>query len=331
MAYFPEFSQAFASVLESLAGRRVAVLGHLRPDGDCIGSQVALCRVLRSQGINAVAVNNDPIPRNLASFIGDTPFLKPDELPEGEYVAITVDCADHRRIGAVLAGRFSGVELCVDHHLSNGGFARVNLIDAHAAAAAEILAGIFLDLGLPVDPVAAQALYVGIATDTGQFKFPSTSSRIFDIAGHLLAWGADPGAASQELYEKESIGKIRLLQAFLDSLKLEFGGAVCIGFLTDESYASSGATSEDTEGLVDYARCIDGVRIGVLIEERGGRIKGSLRAKDSAMRVDRLAAQFNGGGHACAAGFNLEETIDSFYPRFREALARHLDEAVGRG
>lgn len=324
MNYFPEFSPAFADVLDSLGGRKVVILGHLRPDGDCIGSQVALCRLLRAAGIDAVAVNGDPVPRNLTTFVGDTPLTQPDGLSAAGRVAITVDCADHRRVGAALSERYPEIELCIDHHLSNQGFARVNIIDAGAAAAAEILAGVILDLGLPMDAVTAQALYVGIATDTGQFQFPSTTPRVFDIAGELLARGADPGAASLELYEKETVGKIRLLQSFLNSLKMEFDGTACIGFLTDESYASAGASSEESEGLVDYARCIDGVNVGVLIEERGGRIKGSLRAKDPAMRVDQLAALFNGGGHACAAGFNLDGTIDSFYPRFKEALARHL-------
>lgn len=324
MKYFPTHSKSIAAALDAIEGRKVVVLGHLRPDGDCIGSQVALCRVLRARGLDAVAVNGDPVPRNLASFIGDTPLVQPAELSADERLAITVDCADHGRVGAILSERYPVIDLCVDHHVSNAGFARVNVIDAAAAAAAEILAGVFLDLGLPIDAVTAQALYVGIATDTGQFQFPSTSPRVFDIAGELLARGADPGAASLELYEKESVGKIRLLQSFLSSLKLEMNGAACVGFLTDESYASSGATGEESEGLVDYARCIDGVCIGALIEERGGRIKGSLRAKDPAMRVDQLAALYGGGGHACAAGFNLDGTIDSFYPGFKDALARHL-------
>ncbi len=324
MNYFPEYSEPLARMAEALAGRDVVILGHLRPDGDCIGSQVALCRVLRQLGVNAMAVNGDPVPRNLEVFVGDTPLIRATDLVDNGQLAITVDCADHGRIGAEMKERYPVIELCVDHHVSNVGFGRVNIVDSHAAATAEILAGAFFDQGWPVDAVTAQALYVGIATDTGQFRFPSTSSRVFDLAGKLLGCGADPGAASLDLYEKESAGKIRLLQSFLNSLQVEFDGAACVGFLTDESYAASGATSEESEGLVDYARCIDGVNIGALIEVRQGRIKGSLRAKDPSMRVDQLAAQFGGGGHACAAGFNLDGTMETFYPQFKAALAEHL-------
>ena len=179
-----------------------------------------------------------------------------------------------------------------------------------------------LDNGLPIDAATAQGLYVGILTDTGQFRFNSTSRRTFLLAAELLARGADPAEAGYELYERETAGKLQLLQRFLASLRFECGGRVCIGLLPDGVFADTGTTPEDTEGMVDYARAIDGVDIGVLIEERPDGIKASLRAKDPAYRLDLVAAQFNGGGHACAAGLNLKgETLGSFYPRLVAALA----------
>lgn len=329
--YFPQHSGAFKALLEGLRGGSVAVLGHMRPDGDCIGSQVGLTRVLRALGVDAVAVNNDTVPRVLADFVGDTPWVKAAQYtPAAGTVAACVDCADHIRIGPRLREVFPRPWLMVDHHVSNEGFAEHDFVLPDAAATAEVLAGMIFDAGWKPDPVAAQALYVGIASDTGQFRFPSTTPRVFSLCSELMAAGADPGTAARLQYERESFGKLRLLQRFLDSLKLELGGRMCVGLLRDSDYEQSGATREDSEGLVDYARSIDGVDVGVLLEERNGAIKGSLRAKETRFGMHRLAQLFQGGGHACAAGFNLRMTLEQFYPRFLAEVAAHL-KAVDAG
>ena len=195
---------------------------------------------------------------------------------------------------------------CFDHHLSNGGFAKFNFVDTGSAATAEVLAGIFFDAELPVDQTTAQALYTGIMTDTGQFRFPSTSSRVFRLSAELMAHGADPSLAGQELYERESFGKLKLLQYYISSLKLEAGGRICIGTLPNGIFEKVGATVEDTEGLVDYARSIEGVEIGVLIEERADVIKASLRSRHASFRMDTVAAEeFNGGGARQCRGSEL--------------------------
>jgi bifunctional oligoribonuclease and PAP phosphatase NrnA len=330
-AFYPQLSPRFAEFLRRLRGRRVAVIGHARPDGDCIGSQVALARVLRAQGHDVVCLNPDPVPRRLGFLAGDVAVRRPAEIAADDRVAIFVDCADHDRAGAELKARFPKPFGAVDHHLSNGGFAEHNFIDAGSSATAEILAGLLLDNGLPVDARTAEALYVGVLTDTGQFRFPSTSPRTFRLAAELRIRGADPAVAGYELYERETVGGLRLLERFLASLRLECGGRVCLGRLPAGVFAETGSRPEDTEGMVDYARAIDGVDIGGLIEERPDGIKASLRSKDPAFRVDRVAARFNGGGHACAAGLNVPgETIASFYPRLLAALAEQL-RAVDAG
>lgn len=327
MSYYPAYVAPFAQLLKELAGQRVVVIGHQRPDGDCIGSQVALCRVLRARGIDAVCINADPIPRRIKFLIGDTPFFLRDEIKHDGRLALYTDCADHDRAGGRMSELYPEVFACFDHHLSNHGFARINFVDTGSAATAEVLAGIFLDAGLPIDATAAQALYTGIMTDTGQFRFPSTSRRVFQVCAELVACGAGPSLAGQELYERESVGKLSLLQYYLSSLKLEHGGRVCIGVLPDGTFEKTGSTVEDTEGLVDYARSIDGVDIGVLIEERPGKIKASLRAKHAGLRMDLAAAQFNGGGHANAAGLNWPGTLAEFYPRLLAVLIQRVAEA----
>jgi bifunctional oligoribonuclease and PAP phosphatase NrnA len=326
--YFPSHTPKFRQLVDGLRGRPVAVLGHLRPDGDCIGSQVALTRVLVASGVQAVAVNQDTVPRLLADFVGDTPWRRAAEYqPASGAVGVCVDCADHSRLGPRLRELFPKPFLVIDHHVSNIGFGEHNFVLSETAATAEVLAGLFFDANLPIDLVTAQALYVGIATDTGQFRFPSTTPQVFRLCGQLMTVGADPGAAARLLYERESPGKTRLLQAFLNSLHSEFQGRVCIGTLREADFTATGASREDTEGLVDYARAIEGVDIGVLLEERQNAVKGSLRAKEPRFALHRLAQNFSGGGHACAAGFNVNENLAQFYPRFLATLGEQLAAA----
>lgn len=325
--FYPELSVRFHALLPELRGRKIAVVGHARPDGDCIGSQVALTRVLVAAGVNAVCVNADPVPRRLQFLTRNTRVMSAEEiLPSAaDYTAVYVDCADAARCGIRLSGAFPRPLAMFDHHISNVGYAEHDFIEVQSAATAEILAGIFVDLGLTVDADAAQALYTGILTDTGQFRFHSTSWRSFMLAAELLARGARPAEAGFELYERESIGKLRLLESFLQSLKLEEGGRVCIGLLPQGIFKTTGSDPEDTEGLVDYARSIDGVEIGVLIEERdNGGVKASLRAKNPDYRVDRIAAQFNGGGHACAAGLSIKMSVAEFYPALVSAITAQM-------
>ena len=330
--YFPQHTPLFRALLDAIAGHPIAIIGHARPDGDCIGSQIALARVLRALGHEVLCVNGDPVPRRLQYLLTpETPFYRPTDIPpafpQSEisnlkseiYSAIFVDCSDHDRAGAKVRHRFPAPIGSIDHHLSHATFAPHTIVIPTAAATCEILTGIFLDLALPIDPITAKALYAGINTDTGQFRFGSTAPLTFKLASELVARGADPAEAGYEIYERESWGKLQLLQSFLGTLKLECANRACIGILPDGIFEKTNTTAEDTEGLVDYARCIDGVEIGVLIEERpDGTVKASLRAKNPAMRVDLIAAQFGGGGHACAAGLNYKKPIPT--AEFREKL-----------
>ena len=316
--FFEKESAALKACVESLKTKneKVVVIGHVRPDGDCIGSTVAMVRILRSQGIDAVGVNNDEVPANLKFLIGDTPFYLASEFTNEEHICITVDSADYKRVGPSLNEMFTEVFLNIDHHISNKQYSKNDIIIGSASATAEVIMGFVLDLGWEIDATTAQALYVGIATDTGQFRFPSTTKDTFEMVKALCDFGAKPSEAANELYENESFARIKLIQLFLASLKIECDGRVCFGFLTDSMYQESGASIDDADGLVDYARSIEGIEIGVLLEERKGTLKGSLRAKDPKFRVDQIAQAFGGGGHACAAGLNVSEmAIEAFKPQ----------------
>jgi len=329
--HFPDQSPRLAALFGRLRGRTVAVIGHARPDGDCIGSQIALTRLLATQGITAVCVNPDPVPRRLGFLVEGERFMCTDEvLPlAADMHAVFVDCADHGRAGERLREAFPAPVATIDHHLSNAGFGSVNFLDTSASATCELLAGMMLDLGLPMDLPTARALYAGILTDTGQFRFNSTTRRTFSIASGLLEHGVVPAEVAYHIYEREPFGKIRLLRHFLSSLELCCDGRACIGVLRRGVFAETGTTAEDAEGLVDYARIIDGVDVGVLIEEKDdGSSKASLRSKEPEYRVDLIAAQFGGGGHACAAGLNLKQPDAGFRDRLIAVIQRQLDSVA---
>jgi phosphoesterase RecJ-like protein len=330
-ALYPQFHDAFSRLLAACEGRRIVVIGHARPDGDCIGSQVALCRLLRDRAVDAVCCNPDEVPRRLAFLVPGTPFVSlATALSEGR-AAIFVDCADRKRASTRFADAFPRPLGNIDHHLSNPAYAEFNLIDTGSAATAEILAGLVQDVGCAFDAATALALYTGIATDTGQFRFSATTEKTFRLAAALVAAGADPARMGLELYERETFGKLQLLQRFLASLETFADGRVCLGLLPEGVYAETGTGIDDSEGLVDYARAIDGVEIGALIEVRDGAIKGSLRAKDAVYRVDKLAGLFNGGGHACAAGLNVTgESLETFLPRLRAALTAQVEAVAAQ-
>jgi phosphoesterase RecJ-like protein len=323
--FYPELSPRFGGMIESLRGRAVAVVGHARPDGDCIGSQVALRRLLASAGVDAVCVNTDPVPVRLRFLVEQGEFVSVDSIRGSGRASVFVDCADEIRPTRAVLEAAGHPEAQIDHHLSNKGYAsRHNLLDSASAATAEMLAGFAYDLGLEVDARTAQALFTGIITDTGRFCFPATSERVFDLAGRLMRSGASPSAVAGQVYERATAGQLALLQFFLASLAYHSAGKICVGVLPDGIFERTGTTAEDTEGLVNYARDIDGVEVGLLLEERPGETKGSLRSRTPDLRVDTIAARYGGGGHACAAGFRVREPAASVLPR----LLADLDALV---
>lgn len=322
----PKLAKTFSKILEKFEGKQVVVIGHMRPDGDCIGSQVALVRCLKTLGFDAIAVNNDPVTDVLNPFVEDTPFVEAKDFrPKSEAIAITVDCGSYDRIGKRLSTYFPEIELCIDHHISNPLFGKENIVLPEATSTAEILANIFYQNGYDLDKITATSLYLGLVSDTGQFRFASTTKESFLLAARLVESGAKPDYVSHYLYFCEAPERMELLKLYLNTFKFELGGKLATAFVTDEMYKKTGATRQLTEGFVDYTRKTQGVLIGAFLEELKGNIKVSLRGVDDFCRVDQLAAQFGGGGHVCAAGFDLPETkLSDFYPKFLKTVEEHL-------
>lgn len=330
--YFEKESERFLNLLAKLDGKRVAVLGHVRPDGDCIGAQVALCRILRARGIDAICVNHHAVPYNLKRFVGDTPFLHENDFENDGRIAVAVDCGSLSRLGKSLLEKAfpQGVFAAIDHHETNEFFAsEENIVIPRAAATCHMLAAFCLDGGIEIDEVLATALYVGLVTDTGQFQYPSTTAEVLDIAGALVRLGASPELISHELYEQEKFQKLELLQRYLATATLLADGQVAIAWIPKDAFETTGTTREDAENFVNYLRGIAGVKIACQLEQSHTGVKGSLRATNDAMRVDLLAKKLNGGGHIRAAGFNLDGAdLERDRPKIIEVILAHLAECT---
>jgi phosphoesterase RecJ-like protein len=278
----------------------------MRPDGDCIGSQVALCRILLAAGVDSICVNRDRVPPNMVSYTQGLTFLTGDQyVPDGR-VAVAVDCADASRIGPDLLDKFGGkLWGNIDHHASNPGYAQHNIVVKTAAATCHVLAYGALRQNLGCDTATAKALHLGIVTDTGRFSYASATAEVFALAAELIERGANPAETNFLVFEHESRGKLELTQRFLNSIQFHEAGKICSGELTQADYAATGTTKEDKEGLVEFPRSVEGVEIAVLMEEGRDGVRGSLRGRDPRLRLDLLAGKLNGGGHVLAAGFNM--------------------------
>jgi phosphoesterase RecJ-like protein len=254
--------EALRDLVKGLKGRKVAVLGHMRPDGDCIGSQTALCRMLLAEGVDALCVNRDRIPPNLVPYAEGVTFIKGADYDAADRVAVTVDCADASRVGTELLAKFpAGILANIDHHASNPDYAQTNIVVREAAATCHILAAGALAQGLTVDAVTAKALHLGILTDTGRFCYRSTTADVFAIIAELVRRGADPAEANYRVFEQESRGKLELTKRFLNTILFHEDGKICSGELTQADYAATGTSKEDKEGLVEFPRSVEGVEM----------------------------------------------------------------------
>lgn len=320
--------QFFEKAVTSLQGKRVAVFRHIKPDGDCLGSQVATVRLLLQHGVHAFACNQDLIPDPLRFLLGDTPMEEATALTAPVDAVITVDCATQERMGRSVVKRFPQVFLNIDHHISNTQFAEINIVESAACATAEVLTLLANALSWPLDSLTAQGLYTGIATDTGQFQYAGTTEEVFGLAGQLVAAGADPSEISRQLYSNRLLSSYQLLQRFLCTLQVCGEGRVALGYLKNEDYRQTGCDDADSEGFVDYTRSIKGVLIGVFLYERKSLTKVSIRAELAHFAVHDLASQFGGGGHPCAAGFSVKEPVERFLPKLLEAVEKHLQSVA---
>ena len=322
--------QGAADLVQGAAN--LLVTCHVSPDGDAIGSASALATLLVEHGKKVVLYNPDPVPRGLRFLPRTGEFVR--KLPaEARFdLTVVVDCGDRKLLGEKFPSpEVTGPLLVFDHHAASRPFGDVFLTDPAAASVGEILARLADELGWPLSRDAAIALYVSLVTDTGSFRYANTGAEALRLAARLVDLGVEPWAIARELGERSSLARLKLLAAALGSIELEQRGRVAVMVMTDAAVKAAGATWEDTEGLVNYARAIEGVEVSVFLattkENKGVRV--SMRSKGK-VDVGAICLGFDGGGHPGAAGCLVPGTIEEVRVRTGQAVAAALTPSEGR-
>jgi phosphoesterase RecJ-like protein len=302
--------------------KRFAILSHVRPDGDALGSQLALALALKQLGKEVSVWNEDGMLAKY-SFLPRAELLsKPASVPEDFDVAIALDTAIQSRLGTSFgAVRSAKTWINIDHHPSNPGYGDIVYIDPNSPATGQILFELLKAAQLPIDREIAENLYVAISTDTGSFQYPNTTARTFEIAAELVRAGVDVGRVSQQLYENYPRRRLELLRELLRTLRFEGGGKVASFSLSLKTAAGLGVLPEDNEGLIDHIRAIHGVVVAVFFEELAdGKVRVSMRSKSAEADVCAICQKFGGGGHTLAAGARVKGTLEEVEIRVLEAI-----------
>lgn len=301
--------ESVAAALDRAA--TIAVVGHIGPDGDALGSMIALALAARGAGKDAVASFDEPfvVPDEM-SMLDTSVLVPPSEFPPVD-VAVAVDTSVRDRVGGLADAMEAAKELVViDHHLSDGTWGDVVLVDAAAAATTELVYEVIMHLDWHITPAVATALYVGIVTDTGRFQYSSTSPRTHEIAADLLARGVDQDAIGQKLFEEAPFGYYELVSRVLGRAVLDEDHRFVWSMLTPEDLEATGLAYHDADALIDLVRLARGTEVACLLKAKpNGQVKGSLRSRGS-VNVAAIAKGFGGGGHHNAAGFTSGEPID---------------------
>ncbi len=324
-----------ARARKALDGARLPLITtHVNPDGDGLGSQLALYHFLKARGKGATILNASPTPSSF-KFLDPEGVIQPyqpgDALPQDVDLLVALDYGKWDRLGPMTeAASNSGLPvLCIDHHPSEGEFANLELIFDHTCATGEIVYDLLNSYGGTITLPTAEALYAAIMTDTGSFRFSNTNARTHQIATELLDLGVDPAAMYSKIYESTHPERLRLLGLTLSELQISADGRIGWIAVTQEMLRKAGAKPQDTEDFVDVPRTVSGVQVSVLfIELPTGIIRISLRSK-GIVRVSEIAMSLGGGGHPFAAGIRLQgplkEAIQRVLTRTEEAIRAAMD------
>ncbi|MEW2352683.1 bifunctional oligoribonuclease/PAP phosphatase NrnA [Spirillospora sp. NPDC029432] len=305
----------------------ISLACHIAPDGDALGSMLALAQALRALGKDVAASFGEPfkVPDILRFLPGQELLVEPSRLPAAPEVMITLDAAGVERLGS-LAGRAgaAGALIVVDHHASNTGFGAVRLVDPDAAATAVLVDELIRRLGARLTPDIAEGLYAGVASDTGSFKYPCTTPEVHDLAGRLLAAGVRPEAVSRELWDRAPFGYLMVLAGALNRARLERDAAGGLGLVwTTIGRAdrdARGVPYDQLEGVIDQLRRTDEAEVAVVLKENDqGGWYVSTRSKGR-VDVGRACVELGGGGHRTAAAFTITGEPADIIDRLRASL-----------
>ena len=298
--------------------KHLLLVSHRDPDGDAIGSLLALGLASGKLGIKATLFNASPIPAVYRFLPSAQRIVRHIKKANTYDVALILDCGHLSRIGdAGETVEKIPVIINIDHHVTNTGFGDIQLIDPLACSTAEIVYRLIKALDVSIDKAIATSIYTGILTDTGSFRFSSTNQAAFAISQEMAELGVEPHDVAQHVYGTYSLGRIKLLNLALDSIEISDNGKLSVMTVTDAMLEETRTQAEDVDGLINYARRIEDVKVAALIQEQKngkihssdqGRYHVSLRS-DGSVDVAAIAGSFGGGGHASAAGFQIETTL----------------------
>jgi phosphoesterase RecJ-like protein len=286
-----------------LNGRSFLLTSHARPDGDSLGSQLALAEALRQLGKQVRIINSDPAPE-LYAFLPDLSTIEIASSVEDPFDAVVVlECSALNRAG--VAGLDGRLLVNIDHHAGNAMYGDINWHDVSACACAEMVYELVIAIGARVTPSIATHVYVAILTDTGSFRHANITARTFEICRQIAETGIDPARVAAHVYNNGSLGRLRLTGMLLDRMQLEFQDRIAVFFLNDAMLADAGCDPDDLEGIVNLPLAARNVRAVVFLKETDEGLRVSMRSKD-AVDVRQVAVTFGGGGHRNASGFTVE-------------------------
>jgi phosphoesterase RecJ-like protein len=294
-------------ILEGIReSRTFCIVGHIRPDGDCVGSQIGLTLALRNEGKKVVCWNEDRVPQKLNFLDPDHVFQQPKAGSEFDCV-IATDAASFERLGTV-APCINNRKLFIniDHHESNTRYADLNWVSAREASTGELIYKLLRVANWPITKPIADCLFTAVSTDTGSFQYATTQPGTYTIAGDLVRRGANLAKITDEVYQSYPLSRVRLLRHVYSQFKLTHDNKIAYFWLRKRDFARTGADSSDSEGLIDHIRAIEPVVVACVFEEIEPELtRISLRSKKPEINVNEIAAQFGGGGHPAAAGARI--------------------------
>jgi phosphoesterase RecJ-like protein len=316
-------------IVDAIRSRQRFVLSsHSRPDGDSIGSQLAMAYALRALDKEVVIVNADPAPPPLMQFPG-VPEITIAPRVDGQFdAAIIMECGDLGRTG--VAGLEPFFVINIDHHPGNTAYGQINWFDASAAACAEMVYDIVRALPIPLTKEIATHIYLAILTDTGSFHYSSISPRTFDICRECLQAGVDPVRVARNVYDSNNMGRLKLFGAVLSAMQLDETGRIAIVYVDHQMARQAGGTYEDTEGLINLPLTVKEIEAVVFFKQiEGEEYRVSMRSKGD-IDIGAVAKEFGGGGHKNAAGCTVHGGIDALQKLFIEKIEGAITLQEGR-
>jgi phosphoesterase RecJ-like protein len=297
---------------------------HIEPDGDAIGSELAMATQLKMMDRHAIMLNHDPVPQRYQFLTGWDCITTQKPISKTMDAAIFLDVGNVKRVGWVseYIKELDVPTLNIDHHVSNTKYATVNYVDSNASSTCECLFDIFKALDLPLSSALCEYIATGIITDTGRFSFRNAGEKTFRTCADLVKCGTDFYELSQRIYANRSPASLQLLSMVLSTVRISDG--VAFVNLTQQMLTDTGTKEEETEGFVNYVLALANIRAAVFFREKQtGETRVSLRAKNDSINVNTIAARFKGGGHKQAAGFRSRKSPEVLESEILEAF-KHI-------